>query len=74
MLGVAPYFESLIVFVRGHILVFHYPYDHLFTAESQRAQSEISFSFAAETRLRMKLRRAKRRQMKTNIAKPGGNQ
>jgi hypothetical protein len=37
----------------------------MFTAESQRTQSENSFSFAAETRLRIKLRRDKRRQMKT---------
>jgi hypothetical protein len=45
--------------------VFDCPYDKLFTAKSQRAQSKFPFSFAAETRLRMKLRRAKRRQMKT---------
>jgi hypothetical protein len=34
---------------RGYILVPDRSYDNLFTAESQRAQSEISFSFAAET-------------------------
>jgi hypothetical protein len=34
---------------RGHILVLHRSYDNLFTAESPRAQSEFSFSFAAET-------------------------
>jgi hypothetical protein len=39
---------------------FHCQYDNLLTAESQRAQREFSFSFAAKTRLRMKLRRDKR--------------
>jgi hypothetical protein len=56
---------EIMYFFREHVLVFHCPYDNLFTAESQRAQSEFSFSFAAETRLRIKLRRAKRRQMKS---------
>jgi hypothetical protein len=50
---------------RERIVESNYPYNILFTAEAQRAQSELSFSFAAETRLRIKLRRAKRRQMKT---------
>jgi hypothetical protein len=45
--------------------VIHCHFNNLFTAKSQRAQRDFSFSFAAETRLRMKLRRAKRRQMKT---------
>jgi hypothetical protein len=59
------YYNQNFVFVRGHILVLHCPSDNLITAESQRAQRKFSFSFAAETRFRMKLRRAKRRQMKT---------
>jgi hypothetical protein len=55
--------------LRGYILVFHRPYNNLFTAEAQRAQREreFSFSFAAETRLCMNLRRAKRWQMKNII-------
>jgi hypothetical protein len=40
---------EIMYFFREHVLVFHCPYDNLFTAESQRAQSEFSFSFAAET-------------------------
>jgi hypothetical protein len=34
---------------REQIVGFHRTYDNLFTAESLRAQSEFSFSFAAET-------------------------
>jgi hypothetical protein len=37
------------VFIQGCILVFHRPYNFLFTAKSQRAQRKFSFSFAAET-------------------------
>jgi hypothetical protein len=45
--GDAPIRKSKYLF-RGHILVFQSPYDNVFTAESQSAQSEFSFSFTAE--------------------------